>query len=60
MPAGAGRLLALIAEHGNVLERTYEGDQVHVRARVSRRDHVRIERELVRLGLAEPAPVDEY
>ena len=52
--AGAGRLLALIAEHGNVLEREYDGDEVVVRARVSRRDAVRIHKEMRRLGLMEP------
>jgi 50S ribosomal subunit-associated GTPase HflX len=60
VPAGAGRLLAMIAEHGNVSEREYDGDEVVVRARVSRRDHVRIENELRRLGLLEPAPTDDF
>jgi GTP-binding protein HflX len=60
VPAGAGRLLALVAEHGNVLERTYDGDEVVLKARVSRRDRIRIDRELQRLGLMEPSLDDEF
>jgi len=60
VPAGAGRLLALIAEHGNVLERTYDGDEVVVRARVSRRNNIVIEKELRRLGLMDPVPTDDF
>ena len=61
VPAGAGRLLALFAEHGNVLEREYDGDEVLVRARVARRDAVRIHEEMRRLGLLQPeaAAIDE-
>mgnify|MGYP002622770364 CR=1 FL=1 len=54
VPASAGRLLALLADSANVLERRYDGDEVLVRARASRRDAVRIRREMERLGL--PAP----
>jgi GTP-binding protein HflX len=62
IPAGAGRLLALIAEYGNVLERAYDGDEVVLRARVARRDAVRIHEEMRRLGLWEPEPaaVDDW
>ncbi len=51
VPAGAGRLLALIAEYGNVLRREYVGDVVTIRARVSRRDAIRIHQEMRRLGI---------
>ncbi len=56
VPAGAGRLLALIAEHGNVLERSYDGDEVIVRARISRRDNLRVEKEMRRMGLVAAQP----
>ncbi len=52
VPAGAGRLLALVAERGVVSERRYEGDEVVLVARLSRRDLRRVDEELTRLGLA--------
>ncbi len=53
VPAGAGRLLAFIADRGNVIERRYEGEHVLITARVARRDEQRIREELRRLAEAD-------
>ncbi|MGQ0613836.1 MAG: GTPase HflX [Planctomycetaceae bacterium] len=41
IPAGAGRLLAFLAEHGTVLDRTYEDGMVSLRVRIGSADHAR-------------------
>ena len=42
--SGAGKALSYLAEHGNVLERTYEDDFVRLRVILSKHDHEAIRR----------------
>lgn len=42
--SGAGKALSYLAEHGNVLERTYEDEYVRLRVLLSKHDHEAIRR----------------
>jgi 50S ribosomal subunit-associated GTPase HflX len=46
VPAGAGRLLAYIEGHAEVLSRAYDGDVAVMRIRASPRDAARIDEDL--------------
>ncbi len=50
LPAGAGRLLAFLAEHGTVLDRTYMDGMVLLRVRIGSADHARAVKMAAELG----------
>ena len=50
VPAGAGRILAFLAERGTVLERRYEDGIVELRVRMGPVDHARARRMVEELG----------
>ena len=51
-PAGAGRLLAFVAEKGTVLKREYDEQRVRVRVRLSARDLATVDGHLAEAGAA--------